>query len=64
MKVINMHGIKWDEVGDEIDTISYHDSEVEIYGEDSLGFIYKAVAMLSCDEIVDVYEDTIEREEL
>ena len=64
MKVINMHGIKWDEVGDEIDTISCHDSEVEIYGEDSQGFIYKAVAMLSCDEIVDVYEDTIEREEL
>jgi len=59
MKVINMHGIKWDEVGDELDVLSYHDSEVEIYGEDSQGFIYKAVAMLSCDEIVDVYEDTI-----
>ena len=61
MKVINMHGIEWTELGNRVDEISYYDSEHEIFGMDKEGCTYKAVAMLSCLEIVDIDKDTIER---
>ncbi len=54
-------GIEFDEIVDVYDTHGPHDKEVEILGYDKNGVEYAAVAMESCGEIVEIYEDTIEK---
>jgi hypothetical protein len=54
-------GIEFDEIVDVYDTHGLHDKEVEILGYDKNGVEYAAVAMESCGEIVEIYEDTIEK---
>ena len=52
-------GIDFDEIVDVYDT-HCHDREVEILGYDpETGIEYSAVAIESCGEIVEVFEDTI-----
>lgn len=55
-------GIDFDEIVDVYDTHGPHDREVEILGyNNETGIEYAAVAMESCGEIVEIYEDTIEK---
>ena len=57
-------GIEFDEIVDVYDTHGPHDREVEILGCDKNGVEYAAVAMESCGEIVEIYEDTVEKIEM
>ena len=57
-------GIEFDEIVDVYDTHGLHDREVEILGCDKDGVEYAAVAMESCGEIVEIYEDTVEKVEM
>lgn len=53
--------IDFDDVVDVYDVHGPHDREVEILGYDTTnGDEYNAIAMESCGDIVEVYEDTIE----
>ena len=53
--------IEFDEsdVIETIDVIDCYDSEVVVEGYDSDGIVYEAIAMMSCDELVEIYEDSI-----
>ena len=53
--------IEFDEsdVIETIDVIDCYDSEVVVEGYDSDGNEYEAIGMLSCDELVEIYEDSI-----
>jgi hypothetical protein len=56
---MKFNGIDFTEIVDVYDTHGY-DREVEILGYDpETGIEYSAVAMESCGEIVEVFEDTI-----
>ena len=57
-------GIEFDEIVDVYDTHGPHDREVEILGCNKDGVEYAAVAMESCGEIVEIYEDTVEKIEM
>lgn len=57
---IDKYGINWYERGDTLDTIDYHDKEIEVFGEDDAGNEYSAVAMESCGEVVDIDRESIE----
>ena len=60
--VVDYNGVEVtfdDEVVDELDVISYHDREVEILGYDANGVEYSAVGMMSCEELVEIYDDTV-----
>ncbi len=57
-------GIEFDEIVDVYDTHGLHDKEVEILGYDKDGVEYAAVGMESCGELVEIYEDTIEKIEM
>ena len=39
--------------------IDCYDSEVEVLGYDADGNEYEAIGCMSCDELVEIYEDTI-----
>ena len=39
--------------------IDCYDSEVEVLGYDADGNEYEAIGSLSCDELVEIYEDSI-----
>ena len=47
------------DVIDTLDVIDCYDSEVEVLGYDSDGVEYSAVGMLSCDELVEIDEDSV-----
>ena len=47
------------DVTDVLTEIDCYDSEVEVLGYDADGNEYEAIASMSCDELVEIYEDTI-----
>ena len=53
--------VKFDEsdVIETIEEIDCYDSEVVVEGYDSDGIVYEAIAMMSCGELVEIYEDSI-----
>ena len=53
--------IEFDEsdVIETIEEIDCYDSEVVVEGYDADGNEYEAIASMSCDELVEIYEDTI-----
>ena len=57
-------GIEFSEIVDVYDTHGPQDREVEILGWDKDGVEYAAVGMESCGELVEIYEDTIEKIEM
>ena len=57
----NGTNVEFDEsdVIETLDVIDCYDSEVEVLGYDSDGVEYSAVGMLSCDELVEIDEDSV-----
>ena len=53
--------IEFDEIVQELDVIDCYDRDVEVLGYDEDGNEYSAVGMESCGEMVEIYEDSIER---
>ena len=53
--------IEFDEsdVIETIDEIDCYDSEVVVEGYDADGNEYEAIASMSCDDLVEIYEDSI-----
>ena len=53
--------IEFDEsdVIETIEEIDCYDSEVVVEGYDADGNEYEAIGMMSCDELVEIYEDSI-----
>ena len=53
--------IEFDEsdVIETIEEIDCYDSEVVVEGYDSDGVVYEAIGCMSCDELVEIYEDSI-----
>ena len=53
--------VEFDEsdVTETLEEIDCYDSEVVVEGYDSDGIVYEAIAMMSCDELVEIYEDSI-----
>ena len=53
--------VEFDEsdVTETLNEIDCYDSEVVVEGYDSDGIVYDAIAMMSCDELVEIYEDSI-----
>ena len=47
------------DVTETLNEIDCYDSEVVVEGYDSDGIVYEAIAMMSCDELVEIYEDSI-----
>ena len=54
-------GVEFDEsdVTEVLTEIDCYDSEVEILGYDTDGNEYSAIGCVSCDELVEVYEDSV-----
>ena len=52
--------IEFDEIGETLDVLDSYDSDVEVFGTDENGVEYSAVGCLSCDELVDIDEGSIE----
>ena len=57
----NGTSVEFDEsdVTEELSVINAHDSDVVVEGYDSDGIVYEAIASMSCDELVEIYEDSI-----
>ena len=55
------NGLSFDEsdVIEELEVIDSYDRSVEVLGYDADGNEYSAVGMMSCDELVEIYEDSI-----
>ena len=53
--------VEFDEsdVTETLNEIDCYDSEVVVEGYDSDGVVYEAIGCMSCDELVEIYEDTI-----
>ena len=53
--------VEFDEsdVTEELSVINAYDSEVVVMGYDADGNEYEAIGSLSCDELVEIYEDSI-----
>ena len=53
--------VEFDEsdVTETLNEIDCYDSEVVVEGYDSDGIVYEAIGMMSCDELVEIYEDSI-----
>ena len=53
--------VEFDEsdVTEELSVINAYDSDVVVMGYDSDGIVYEAIASMSCDELVEIYEDSI-----
>ena len=47
------------DVTETLNEIDCYDSEVVVEGYDSDGIVYEAIGMMSCDELVEIYEDSI-----
>ena len=52
--------IEFDEIGETLDVLDAYDSDVEVFGSDENGVEYSAIGSYSCDELVDIDEDSIE----
>ena len=57
---IQMYNINWNEKGDDLDVLDCYDAEVEVLGTDENGVEYSAVGIVSCDELVEIDEDSVE----
>ena len=57
----NGTSVEFDEsdVTETLNEIDCYDSEVVVEGYDSDGIVYEAIASMSCDELVEIYEDSI-----
>ena len=57
----NGTSVEFDEsdVTEELSVINAYDSDVVVMGYDSDGIVYEAIGMMSCDELVEIYEDSI-----
>ena len=57
----NGTSVEFDEsdVTETLNEIDCYDSNVVVEGYDSDGIVYEAIAMMSCDELVEIYEDSI-----
>ena len=53
--------VEFDEsdVTETLEEIDCYDSEVVVEGYDSDGIVYEAIGCMSCDELVEIYEDSI-----
>ena len=53
--------VEFDEsdVTETLTDVNCYDSEVVVMGYDADGNEYEAIAMMSCDELVEIYEDSI-----
>tara|TARA_Y100000593_G_scaffold79184_1_gene147276 strand:- start:74 stop:355 length:282 start_codon:yes stop_codon:yes gene_type:complete len=53
--------VEFDEsdVTETLNEIDCYDSEVVVEGYDSDNVVYEAIAMMSCGELVEIYEDSI-----
>ena len=53
--------VEFDEsdVTETLNEIDCYDSEVVVEGYDSDGIVYEAIGCMSCDELVEIYEDSI-----
>ena len=60
---MKVNGIEFSEIVDVYDIHGY-DREVEVLGYDEAGNEYAAVGMESVGELVEIYEDTIEKIEM
>ena len=60
---MKVNGIEFSEIVDVYDNHGY-DREVEVLGYDEAGNEYAAVGMESVGELVEIYEDTIEKIEM
>ena len=47
------------DVTDVLTEIDCYDSEVEVLGYDADGNEYEAIGCVSCDELVEIYEDSV-----
>ena len=47
------------DVTEELSVINCHDSDVIVMGYDSDGNEYEAIGCVSCDELVEIYEDSV-----
>ena len=47
------------DVTETLNEIDCYDSEVVVEGYDSDNIVYEAIAMMSCGELVEIYEDSI-----
>ena len=47
------------DVTEELSVINCHDSDVVVMGYDTDGNEYEAIGCVSCDELVEIYEDSI-----
>ena len=47
------------DVTEELSVINCHDSDVIVMGYDTDGNEYEAIGCVSCDELVEIYEDSI-----
>ena len=53
--------VEFDEsdVTEELSVINCHDSDVIVMGYDTDGNEYEAIGCVSCDELVEIYEDSV-----
>ena len=53
--------VEFDEsdVTETLNEIDCYDSEVVVEGYDSDGIVYEAIGCMSCDELVEIYEDSV-----
>ena len=53
--------VEFDEsdVTETLNEIDCYDSNVVVEGYDSDGIVYEAIGCMSCDELVEIYEDSI-----
>ena len=47
------------DVTEELSVINCHDSDVIVMGYDTDGNEYEAIGCVSCDELVEIYEDSV-----
>ena len=47
------------DVTEELSVIKCHDSDVIVMGYDTDGNEYEAIGCVSCDELVEIYEDSV-----
>ena len=47
------------DVTETLNEIDCYDSNVVVLGYDAVGNEYEAIGMMSCDELVEIYEDSI-----
>ncbi len=57
---VNGNNVEFDEIGQTLDVLDCYDAEVEVLGTDNNDVEYSAVGIVSCGELVEIDEDSIE----